>query len=222
MIELYIVHCTLSVIWCRMQYFFIIFHSPLSILHYFHYLCNQIRSNQMTTSYLPPISWWHQWITEGMPLFADDAIYRKRGGMNHCTIDSPNGPLTLTIPIEKPVTPHIQVSEVRLSEHGDWRHKHWHALQSTYYNSPYFEYYQDQFLPIYEGHQERLVEFNAQLIQTVSHLMGLDTIEPERLKQMQSSKSTYYQVFAHKHGFVPNLSIIDLLMNMGPESLLYI
>jgi hypothetical protein len=116
-----------------------------------------------------------------------------------------------------------------ISEHGDWRHKHWHALSSTYFNSPYFEYYQDDFHPIYFGNQQRLVDFNIQLNSLIVELLGLSNLQSPILSTQWGKKTShrsntletnYYQVFAHKHGFIPNLSIIDLLFNMGPEAIL--
>lgn len=178
--------------------------------------------------YLSPISHWQQWIAAGMPALDDSIPFNKHSDLNRCRIDSPNGPLTLTIPVRKFERKSCPLSEVCISEHGDWRHKHWHALASTYFNSPYFEYYQDDFRPIYFGQQERLVEFNAQLNTLVAELLNLEALN---LPTLHSSRSTslpfegeseraYYQVFAHKHGFIADLSIIDLLFNMGPESLL--
>lgn len=178
--------------------------------------------------YLSPISHWQQWIAAGMPALDDSIPFNKHSDLNRCRIDSPNGPLTLTIPVRKFEGKSCPLSEVCISEHGDWRHKHWHALASTYFNSPYFEYYQDDFRPIYFGQQERLVEFNAQLNTLVAELLNLEALNLPTLHSSRStslpfegeSEGAYYQVFAHKHGFIADLSIIDLLFNMGPESLL--
>ena len=185
----------------------------------------------MTTAYLPPLSWWHQWLDEGMPPLDISVPCCKRQGLNHCEIDSPNGKLRLTVPIVKfdsnICDKQLTIKDIRISEHGDWRHKHWHALQSSYYNSPYFEYYQDDFRPLYERQYEYLVEFNQALIALCAELMGVSQItDTQRHALLGNSKSRYsspyYQVFAYKHGFLPDLSIIDLLMNVGPESLLYL
>ena len=170
--------------------------------------------------YLSPISHWQQWIAAGMPALDDSIPFNKHSDLNRCRIDSPNGPLTLTIPVRKFEGKSCPLGEVCISEHGDWRHKHWHALASTYFNSPYFEYYQDDFRPIYFGQQERLVEFNAQLNTLVAELLNVEALNHSTLHSSRSTLHAYYQVFAHKHGFIADLSIIDLLFNMGPESLL--
>ena len=187
--------------------------------------------------YLSPISHWQQWIVAGMPALDDSILFNKHSDYNRCRIDSPNGPLTLTIPVQKYEGKSCPLGNVRISEHGDWRHKHWHALSSTYFNSPYFEYYQDDFRPIYFGQQEKLIDFNIQLRQLIVELLDLKYIQRSKVEGQRSkvegqlstllplkgvggsSTFKYYQVFAHKHGFIADLSIIDLLFNMGPESL---
>lgn len=195
--------------------------------------------------YLSPISHWQQWIAAGMPALDGSVPFNKHTDYNRCRIDSPNGPLTLTIPIKKitgerdplksPLKGDLReglkakgegctIGDVMLSEHGDWRHKHWHALASTYFNSPYFEYYQDDFRPIYFGHQERLIDFNDQLNRLIVELLNIESLKNSGFKFQDSGFKfkvpSYYQVFAHKHGFIADLSIIDLLFNMGPEAIL--
>lgn len=169
--------------------------------------------------YLSPISHWQQWIAAGMPASDDSTPFNKHSDLNRCRIDSPNGPLTLTIPVKKFERKSCPLSEVCISEHGDWRHKHWHALASTYFNSPYFEYYQDDFRPIYFGQQERLIDFNNQLNTLVAELLNVEALKRSAING-QLSTEQYYQVFAHKHSFIADLSIIDLLFNMGPEAIL--
>ena len=183
----------------------------------------------MTTAYLPPLSWWHQWLSEGMPQLDLNVPYGKRMGINRCDIDSPNGKLQLTVPIAKPdinmTDKRLTIKDIQISEHGDWRHKHWHALQSSYYNSPFFEYYQDDFRSIYEQQHDGIADFNQALIDLCAELMGINPSAEAILKNDSTQRQVgkpYYQVFAYKHGFLSDLSIFDLLMNMGPESLLYL
>lgn len=126
------------------------------------------------------------------------------------------------------------MKDVMISYHLDWQHQHWSALETSYFNSPFFEYLQDDFRPFYERKWMYLMDFNEALILKCCELMD---IEPKfsrteeflinTQKEVASNDSQlitpeYYQVFGHKHGFLPNLSIIDLIFNLGTESVLYL
>lgn len=171
----------------------------------------------MTTAYLGSIRYYSRLLREGC--VPDLSVpYRKQTGMNRCVIDSPNGCLALTIPV---VNPHARtaVGDILISEHGKWRHQHWNALASTYGQTPYFEYYADDFYPFYyERNWERLADLNQALHATVMRLLDPYPLIPEdRLRS-----EPYFQVFASRHGFIENLSIVDLLFNMGPEAVYYL
>ena len=191
----------------------------------------------LTTSYLPPISWFAP-IAKGEPICIEQwENFHKQTIRNRCTIDSPNGALNLTIPVDKEkfgAGGKCLMKDVMISYHLDWQHQHWNALETSYFNSPFFEYLQDDFRPFYEKKWEYLMDFNEALILKCCELMDIDAkinrteeflINTEKGSPVQHSEAhfpDYYQVFAHKHGFVPNLSIIDLIFNMGPESVLYL
>lgn len=163
--------------------------------------------------------------------------YVKQTFRNRCVISGPNGTQTLTIPVEKGNHHKCQMRDLRISDHGNWRHLHWNALESSYGKSPFFEFYADDFRPFYtEGRWQFLLDFNEELMQLVFELLDVDVIfsrtqqyadsdlqrwvEPGTLRQQPFQP--YYQVFAQRHGFLPHLSIIDLLFNMGPESILWL
>ena len=171
----------------------------------------------MTTAYLGSIEYYRRLLREEVSL--DFSVpYRKQTSMNRCLIDSPHGALALTVPV---VNPHgrMPVGEILISEHGNWRHQHWNALVSSYRQTPYFDYYEEDFFPFYHEHRwERLADFNNDLHQTVIRLL-----EPFPLVAEDRRRDTpYYQMFASRHDFIPNLSIVDLLFNMGPESVSYL
>ena len=176
--------------------------------------------------YLPCVGWWRQWVRAGMPPLERGQAVRTHGGrvkgwrqLSHTLIDSPGGPLELTVPLCHVDLQHPTVADLRISQHGDWRTKHWHALESTYYNSPYFEYFYDDFRHVYAGNHTHLADLNEALVAAVVRLSGLD--DPRLAEQLMRTDTTadaeYYQVFRHRHGFLTGLSIVDLLFNMGKE-----
>ncbi len=198
----------------------------------------------LTSAYLAPVQYYTKLFACRRAYVEGYDHYMKQTYRNRCVIATADGPLTLSIPTEKPETPKCLMKDIRISDHGNWRHLHWTALESAYSNSPFFEYYQDDFRPFYEKKYPFLYDFNEELRRLVCRLIDLD---PEVLpttdyKQLFAPDETdwrerihpkrdwhedeafrpqpYYQVFREHYGFLPNLSIVDLLFNMGPESLL--
>ena len=170
--------------------------------------------------------------------------FTKQTLRNRCYIDSPSGALALTVPVVK-MEGKTMMRDVRISDHGNWRHQHWVAMESSYRQSPFFEYYADDFAPFYEKKWEFLADFNEELMALVASLLDIQKPvtrtqapsplplegsalkwrggENEALHQRGSGEGApYYQVFAHRHGFLPDLSIVDLLFNLGPEGMLWL
>lgn len=114
--------------------------------------------------------------------------------------------------------------DVRISDHGEWRHQHWNALCSSYRQTPFFDYYEEDFRPFYEERRWTfLIDFNEELQQTVLSLIGLDDESLRTAFETSVRRETpYHQMFAPRHGFLPDLSIVDLLFNMGPESVFWL
>ena len=121
--------------------------------------------------YLAPVSHYSALFRakEGVLLEVNDH-YRKQTFRNRCLIDSPQGALALSIPVVKP-EPHALMRDIRISDHGNWRHLHWNALQSSYRQSPFFEYYADDFAPFYEKKWEFLADFNEDLLRLTCFLL---------------------------------------------------
>ena len=198
----------------------------------------------LCSAYLPPVSFFTAINSGGDVLIEQYDNYCKQTYRNRCRIATASGIQTLTIPIVKADTPKQLMKDVRISDHGEWRRQHWNALESAYMNSPFFMYYQDDFRPFYEKKYDFLIDFNTELTLRIMELAGIkknlrmtgsygntesgnqgiidlrDLIEPG--KGEPNNPKTYWQVFKQKHGFLPNLSAVDLLFNMGPEFSCYI
>ena len=196
--------------------------------------------------YLAPVSHYSAYYrAEELQLEVCDH-FTKQTLRNRCYIDSPSGALTLTIPVVKTEGKSL-MRDVRISDHGNWRHQHWVALESSYRQSPFFEYYADDFAPFYEKKWEFLADFNEELMALTASLLdiqkpisrtmayeGQEVYEPNKPYEANEAYRAngaygshwaprpYYQVFASRHGFLPDLSIVDLLFNLGPEGVLWL
>lgn len=199
----------------------------------------------LSSAYLAPVEYYSKLLNYDKIFIEQHDHYMKQTYRNRCTIAGPEGELALSIPTVKPEEPKCPMKDIRISDHGNWRHLHWNAIESAYNSTPFFEHYKDDFRPFYEKKYEFLTDFNEELCRLVCELID---IQPaiERTKEYKTDfapneidfreaihpkkdfhrtdpefiPQPYYQVFEARHGFLPNLSIIDLLFNMGPESLL--
>jgi len=214
----------------------------------------------LSTTYFGPIQWYQK-------LYRSDEVqiercehFQKQTYRNRCLIATTQGVQALTIPVvgerkssedDTPSSLHTTpITELRISDHGNWRHLHWQALVSAYKESPFFDYYEDDLRPFYEKRWTRLFDFNEAIRNTVCELLDIHpnvgytesfvrpesttdkpvpfndfrfSIQPKHpAPDSDFTPRSYYQVFQEKHGFLPNLSILDLLFNMGPESIFYL
>ena len=197
----------------------------------------------LSSAYLAPVQYYTKLLQcKGNAYIEVYDSYTKQTYRNRCVIVDANGPLALTIPTEKTAEGKCLMRDIRISDHGNWRHRHWNALEAAYRHTPFFLYYEDDFRPFYEQKIESLYDFNMGLTRLVCQLIGIDTpllptteyegascltdlrecIHPKQAWEADKefAPKEYYQVFKDKHGFIANMSIVDLLFNMGPESIL--
>ena len=199
----------------------------------------------LSSAYLAPVEYYTKLLAYDRVCIEQHDHYIKQTYRNRRTIAAPDGELALSIPTVKPASLKCPMCDIRISDHGNWRHLHWNAIESAYNHTPFFEYYKDDFHPFYEKKYEFLADFNEELCHLVCSLIDIqpvmertseyktgfapgeadfrERIHPKKdfsLEDPDFSPQPYYQVFQERLGFLPNLSIIDLLFNMGPESLL--
>ena len=193
-----------------------------------------------TSLYLAPISYYKELLSADEVLIEQYNHYEKKTYQNRCEILSANGKIALSIPVEKGVKGKNPFRDVRVSNQEDWKKQHLSAIESAYRNSPFYEYYIDDFLPIYKKETEFLIDFNMELHQVV--MDAIDEMRDTRLtdayyqnddaedcralfhpnKKQVVEYRPYYQVFCDKLNFEQDLSILDLLFNLGPEVELYL
>ena len=198
----------------------------------------------LSTTYFGPVQWYQKLNRYDKILIERHDSFIKQTYRNRCVIATPNGPLALTVPTK----PQTQTGETEISDHGNWRHVHWNALKSAYGESPFFEYYADDIKPFFEKRWDSLHDFNLGICRAVCRLIDIEPdisltdhyITPEEARERgiddyrdairpkhpipdpSFEPKEYYQVYKQRHGFLPNMSILDLLFNMGNESVLWL
>jgi len=192
-----------------------------------------------STAYLPPISWVQEIMKAEKVYIEAEETYPRQTYRNRCKLITANGIISLSIPViresgSKPITRDIQIFYDE-----PWQRLHWRTIDAAYSNSPFYLYYKDELKPFYETKYRFLLDFNNALATKLFNILGLkyevelttefninpvevidhrNTISPKSDPDPVKFK-TYHQVFEERHGFIPDLSIIDLLFNEGPASI---
>ena len=194
-------------------------------------------------AYFAPILHWIPLATGSSIVWEIHDHYQKQTYRNRLYIAAANGKLMLNIPIKhtkKGV--HQKSYEVQIENDFPWQQQHWKSLESAYRSSPFFEYYEDDLKPLFTTPVHSLLEFNQQCNRWVCEVLQLKTEENttesyqkkvtsdvvdardwvEAKKKKTVSLPPYIQVFSEKNGFLPNLSILDLIFNEGPNAVEYL
>jgi hypothetical protein len=222
----------------------------------------------LSTTYFGPIQWYQKLNRYDHCVIEQFDYFQKQTYRNRCRIATANGSQVLTVPVER-TEGKCLMRDVRISDHGAWRHLHWNALQSAYGESPFFEFYADDLHPFFERRWTFLLDFNMDITNKLCELLdirprlslttnyipstsgeeeksfgkeektlgedekSLEEMEPfidfreaihpkHPLPDVDFAPRPYYQQHAPRHGFQPNLSILDLLFNEGNEAIFFV
>ncbi len=195
----------------------------------------------LSTAYYPPVKYFAEIIKSEKILIEQHETYPKQTYRNRCYIYSANGVLPLSIPVEKGSFHKVKLRDIKIDYSRKWQREHIHAIKSAYNSSAFFEFYAEQVLLPLESQYEYLIDLNMDILDILFDILEIDikiektasfikdygigfhdmrySLSPKNESDCQPLE--YFQVFSPTHGFKPNLSILDLLFNMGPETWSY-
>jgi len=189
--------------------------------------------------YLPPVSYFHAMLRHGGSfLLEKHEHYAKQTYRTRARIATANGALNLVVPVLHGRTERVPMKDARIDYGHHWQRLHWTSLQTAYRSAAYFEYYEDDFSVFYTQKFDFLLDYNTAQLELILKLLKIDRfirftesyetspggmpdfrqeIHPKKPSLLQHPRP-YHQVFGDRHGFIPDLSIVDLLFNQGPAS----
>ena len=202
--------------------------------------CNKIL---LSSAYLPNIQYFTKLFSGKEIIIEVQDTYQKQSYRNRAVIYGANGPLDLVIPVKRPQGNQTKTCDVLLDYDMPWNQTHWKAIVSAYRHSAFFEIFEEELIPLYQIKEKFLIDWNFLILDTLLEIIGREShyskstgyknegkletydyrnsIHPKKRLQRPDPSFTplpYFQVFAQKHGFRPNLSFIDLLFNEGPQA----
>ena len=190
-------------------------------------------------TYFPSVSHFVAMLQADAILFETDDNFQKQTNRNRMYIYSANGMQMLNIPIKHSKDIHQKYKDIRIENAFNWQKQHFKSLEAAYRTSPYFEFFEDDILPFFEKKQSFLMDLNFQIHEVLCDCLGIELPytktqeyfkEPEQTdfrhlangKKDENIFEPYTQVFDDKHGFLNNLSILDLLFNEGRHAVDYL
>lgn len=192
-------------------------------------------------TFFPSIAHWVAIINADKIFFEVNDTYQKQTYRNRTNIYSANGKLSLSIPVIYSQKNRQLYRDIKIFNDSKWQALQWKSILSAYRTSPFFEFYEDEIAPLFNTNQDYLMEFNFKCFETIMECLQLDikfdkTVEYTKecvnmydfrhlanaRKEKENDFDNYIQVFSNKHGFISNLSILDLLFNEGPNALSYL
>lgn len=193
-----------------------------------------------TTAYFPPVHYIARLAQHPIVYIEQHDHYTKQTYRNRCNILAANGPIALTVPVAKGRRPKVPTKDIKVDYATHWQANHYRSVMSAYKSSPFYEFYIDEFIPVFEQKFDYLIDLNQFILHKLIDCFGLDTrlelttlfqdsneldfrdrIHPKKTYAETDPCFTaipYWQVFWNRFDFSPNMSSLDILFNMGPEA----
>ena len=205
-------------------------------------MMTQPNSILLSTAYFAPIRYFSKLAVYPEIYIEKHENFVKQTYRNRTIILGANGPVPLIVPVEKGRDRKVRIADLRIAYDEEWQRNHWRTIFSAYNSSPFFEYYVPDIEVFFKKKYRYLFDFNQQITQTILELLEIEStlIHTDDFEQIpeeclnfreQISPKThlvlpdpnyeaqaYTQVFSEKFGFVPDLSILDLLFSEGPSA----
>lgn len=193
-------------------------------------------------TYFPSISHFAAIVQAEKVTFEMEDNFQKQTNRNRTYIYSPNGIQLLNIPVKHSKIAHQKTKDIQIENDFDWQKQHFKSLEAAYRSSPFFEYFEDDLLPIFEKKHSFLMDLNLEVFDLITKCLRMKIeynstteyiheIESNEItdfrylangKKDQSKFESYTQVFDDKFGFINNLSVLDLVFNEGKFAVDYL
>lgn len=208
-----------------------------------HFLRNSMEKHPIliSTAYFAPIHYYTRIIAHNKIFIEQFEHFNKQTYRNRCIISGSNGLISLVVPVIKGRGNKTLIKDIQLAYDMNWQRNQWQTIVSAYNSSPYFEFYQDELFPFFDKKYKYLLDYNLQIHETVCDFLEIennfelttdfekvpentlnfrDRISPKNKTNIDTAfqPREYTQVFTEKFGFAPNLSILDLIFNEGPNA----